>query len=430
MVFIKNYINIFLILIIIDFFSFRKLDKNFVSFTDDEEIITINSDNETEFVDAIEKLNEKGGTIFIDTPIINLNETTFIRISGSLSGGIIGIKQSNEEYPRINFNKENEALSGIIITGTNKFLEHIIVENAPFHGVSIIGNNNILDHVISRYNFGSGFAIRGDFNTLNYCYAYRNCGSSMYLINADGFQISGDINNVFNYCFAWDNSNSGFNYVKILNSTEFSFLHSGSWNNGNINVFTGNYDYENGSPLDKNLWTIQEIMKSDPSFISNYYNKKYNIDNAKLEGISVKEWISKVSPILDGNGFTFENINSSQSIDVKRNALYCVSFDHKAGGFIDNYNHRYNAYITNCVAFSNDINYKLPYIFSKWSNNWSWGSKNSDQLNKDVITKKPNNINTARRLFDSVRNQIVKAVYNNMFPDGVNFDSSINRLTE
>ena len=430
MVFIKNYINIFLILIIIDFFSCKKLDKNFVSFTDDEEIITINSDNESEFVDAIEKLNEKGGTIFIDTPILNLNETTFIRISGSLSGGIIGIKQSNEEYPRINFNKENEALSGIIITGSNKFLEYIIVENAPFHGVSILGNNNILDHVISRYNFGSGFDIRGDFNTLNYCYAYRNCGSSMHLINADGFQISGDINNVFNYCFAWDNSNSGFNYVKVLNSTELSFLHSGSWNNGNINVFTGNYDYENGSPLDKNLWTIQEIMKSDSSFISNYYNKKYNIDNAKLEGISVKEWISKVSPILDGNGFTFENINSSQSIDVKRNALYCVSFDHKAGGFIDNYNHKYNAYITNCVAFNNDINYKLPYFFSKWSNNWSWGSKNSDQLNKDVITKKPNNINTARRLFDSVRNQIVKAVYNNMFPDGVNFDSSINRLTE
>ena len=28
-----------------------------------------------------------------------------------------------------------------------------------------------------------------------------------------------------------------------------------------------------GSPLDKNLWTIQQIMESDESFVSNYYNK-------------------------------------------------------------------------------------------------------------------------------------------------------------
>ena len=30
----------------------------------------------------------------------------------------------------------------------------------------------------------------------------------------------------------------------------------GSWNNGNINAFIGIYDYDNGAPLDKNLWTI------------------------------------------------------------------------------------------------------------------------------------------------------------------------------
>ena len=428
MVFIKNYINIFLILIIIDFFSCKKIDKNFVSFTDDEEIITINSDNESEFVDAIEKLNEKGGTIFIDTPIINLNETTFIRISGSLSGGIIGIKQSNEEYPRINFNKENEALSGIIITGTNKFLEHIIVENAPFHGVSIIGNNNILDHVISRYNFGSGFDIRGDFNTLNYCYSYRNCGSNINFIYADGFQIAGEINNVFKYCYAWENSDSGFNYIRELNSSELSYLHSGSWNNGNVNVFTGKYDYDNGNPLDKNLWSIKEMIKSDPNFVSNYYNKKYNIDNVYINGVTVKEWIAKVGPRLDGNGFTFGNKNSSQSIDVKRNALYCVSFEQN-GGFIDNFNHKYNAYMTNCVAFNNAINYKLPYTFSKWINNWGWGSRDNDQLNK-VTTKKPSNTNTLENVFYSVRNQISKAISSNMFPDGIDFDNSINRIKE
>ena len=141
-----------------------------------------------------------------------------------------------------------------------------------------MGENNILDHVISRYNFGSGFDIRGDFNTLNYCYAYRNCGSSMYYVAADGFHVIGEVNNVLKYCFAWDNANSGFNYARVLNSSELSYLHSGSWNNGNIDVFTGRYDYDKGESLDKNLWTIQKIMESDPTFVSNYYNGKYNIE--------------------------------------------------------------------------------------------------------------------------------------------------------
>ena len=170
-------------------------------------------------------------------------------------------------------------------------------------------------------------------------------------------------------------------------------------------------------------------MESDESFVSNYYNKKYNIDNAYIGRNSVKEWIARISPILDGNGFTFGNQNSSQSIEVKRNALYCVVFDQKEGGFVDNYNHKYNAYMTNCVAFNNGINYRLPYTFSKWIDNWSWNSKNKDQLNK-VTTKKPSNENTAQRTFYSVREQIIKAVYANMFPDGVNFDNAILRLTE
>jgi len=37
--------------------------------------------------------------------------------------------------------------------------------------------------------------------------------------------------------------------------------------------------------------------------------------------VTVKEWIAKVGPRLDGNGFTFGNKNSSKSIDIKRNAL-------------------------------------------------------------------------------------------------------------
>ena len=428
---IQKIIFTFIFLIItLDLFSCKKIENNFRSFTDDEVIVTITSDNETQFSDAIDILNQKGGTILIDTPVINFMIVDTITITGQLPGGIIGIRQSNGEYPRINFLKKiNQKLFfGISILGSNKFIEYMIIENAPDNGISNMGTNNILDHVISRYNFGSGFGVYGDFNTLNYCYTYRNCDSNIHLVTSDGFNILGEINNIFNYCFAWDNANSGFNYVRLYNSSELSYLHSGCWNNGNVNVFTGKYDYDNGSPLDKKLWTIQEIMASDTSFVSNYYNKKYNIDKAYINEITVKEWVSKVDPKSEGNGFTYGNKNSSQSIEVKRNSLYCVAFDHKSGGFIDNFNHRYNAYITNCVSFKNGINYKLPFTFSKWADNWSWDSKNKDQLNNGITTKRPSNINTSQRSFYSVRDQIIKSVSANMFPDGVNFDNIITKL--
>ena len=424
-----NYI-VFFLLITFNLFSSKNLENSFISFTDDEEIATITSDDEAEFIDAIEQLNMNGGTIYIDTPVINLERRSSISLTGKLPGGIIGIRQSNGEYPRINFVNQyfEELLPGIVIYGSNKFIEYIIIENSPDDGISLLGDNNILDHVISRYNHGSGFNIYGDFNSLNYCYSYRNSDANAYLVTADGFHIFGELNNIFNYCFAWDNANSGFNYVRLFNSSELSYLHSGSWNNGNINVFTGLYDYYNGAPLDKNLWTIQQMMESDPNFVSNYYNKKFTIEHAEIDGIPAQEWVAKVKPKLDGNGFTFGNRNSSQSIDVKRNALYCVAFDNKEGGFIDNFNHRYNAYFRNCASFNNGINYKLPYYtFTKWVDNWSWESENKDQLNK-VTAKLPSNNNSLRNLFTSVMSQIETAVNANMFPDGVNFDYSINRL--
>ena len=358
-----------------------------------------------------------------------------ITISGGFPGGIIGIRQPNGEYPRIVANNDEVFFSGIYIDGSNKFLEYIIIENVLDNGVTINGDNNILDHIISRYNSGSGFAIYGNFNTFNYCYSYRNCGTNVLLIKADGFSIFGETNNVFNYCFAWDNSNSGFNYERINNSSELSFLHCGSWNNGNIFVFTGKYDYDSGNPLDKNLRTIQKIMENDPNFVSNYYNKKYSTDNAYLDGYTLEKWISQVRPILEGNGFTLGHRNNTQGIEVKRNLVYCIAFDHNAGGFIDNYIHRYNAFITNCVSFNNGINYKLPYTFTKWSNNWSWGTRNKDQIN-EAPTKNPNNnihpsnINTILKSIYTVRNQIIKAVISNMFPDGINFDNAINNLKE
>ena len=53
-------------------------------------------------------------------------------------------------------------------------------------------------------------------------------------------------------------------------------------------MFTGQYDYDNGYPLDTNLWTIQEIINSDENFVSNYYNKKYILIMLKYKDILLK----------------------------------------------------------------------------------------------------------------------------------------------
>ena len=66
-----------------------------------------------------------------------------------------------------------------------------------------------------------------------------------------------------------------------------------------------------------------------------------------------------MEPRMEGNGFTFGIRNSYQTIEVKRNSFYNVAFVHKSGGFIVNFNHKYNAFFTDCFSFNNNINYRL-----------------------------------------------------------------------
>ena len=155
-------------------------------------------------------------------------------------------------------------MAGIILIGSNKIINNIIIENAGTTGIYINGQKNTIDHVISRYNGQSGFYLSPecDLNTFNYCFSYRNFHFIENIIS-DGFTVEiGAINNVFNYCFAWENSVNGFGYYywdgKHKNG-ELIYSHSASWNNGNMNVFTGKYDFDNGKPLDKNMLTIQQL---------------------------------------------------------------------------------------------------------------------------------------------------------------------------
>ena len=437
--FMKNNYYVFLTIFFLNIIGTIFSIKNNELFSEEDIIYTIKTDNESEFRNAVEKLNNIGGIILIDTPIININLDLTIEIGGTIDGGIIGIKQINDEYPIINFKnvrdafKPNTISKGMIsITGTNKFLKYLIIEKSACYGINISGKKTTLDHIITRYNSFPGISLyNSEDTTLNYCYSYRNFGKYSYGELGAGFAIDlgTSINTIFNYCYAWDNSNDGFltfSHAQAKKLENLSLFHSACWNNGNLDIFTGKYDYDLGKPLDKNLWSIEDIINSDENFESNYKNKTFNINNAKIIGENVNEWIVKANGNIDGNGFEFGWKTASNIQNSQRIGDYLISFDNKNSGFINKNGQKCLASFTNNVGFNNNINYQLTLNFEKWSNNWSWGDTKNSQTELDF--KKPNNINSAQKLFYSVRDQMINTISSNKFNDNLSFDYAINNL--
>ena len=327
-------------------------------------------------------------------------------------------------------------ISGISHTGSNKLIKYLIIENAGTIGVYISGQKNTYDHVITRYNGQSGIYLSPEtnLNTFNYCYSYRNFHFLENRLVADGFTIEiGGISNTFNNCFAWENSQNGFGYYywdgKNKNG-ELTYTHSASWNNGNIDVFSGKYDFENGKQLDKNMWTIQQILKSDENFENNYNKRIFNLDDAEINSKPAYEYFDEYNKEDGGNGFNFGNEKNEQSSINKRVVDYCVSFDHKSKGFNSNRSKDFTGLFSNTVGFSNNMNFNLPYSLVKWSNNWGWDSKAEDIFDLDVYVKEPEDMKSSKKNFYAVRDQIMKAVYENKFPENINFDKVIKSLSE
>ena len=430
---------IFLFIFSLDCFLCRVVEKQ--SLSEEDVITTIKEDDESALRDALLILWKFGGIIYIDTPVINVKKQETLSIKGSFQGGIIGIKQENGEYPRLNFKEQRDTVTylympGLSLDGSNKLIQYLIIENAGTVGISINGQKNTIDHVITRYNGHSGIYLlpKSDSNNLNHCYSYRNFHFSENRLTADGFTVeNGGINNVFNYCFAWENSQNGFGYSywdgQSINGP-ITYSHSASWNNGNINVFSGKYDFDNGKKLDKNLWTIEQIMKSDENFEKNYNNKKFNLEDATINSKPAIEYFIQYDENNDANGFNLGNDKNDQSTTNVRTLDYCVAFANKLKGFNSNQSKNFNGFFTNCVGFNNNINYDLPYSFTKWSNNWSWGSEVDDQIDYDLETKIPSDIKSEKKKFNSIVTQIIKAVSANTFPENINFDKTIKSLKE
>ena len=411
--------------------------KNLLSFADAAEITTITSDSESKLKSAITTLNKSGGTIYINTPVINVSSTSTLKLSGTTKGGIVGVKQSDGSYPVIDFKKARDAGStarGFTISGSNLYMKNLVIQNAGDNGIWVSGAKNQLDHLITRYNNDSGIQLsdNADSNYLHHCYSYRNVDVATYGANADGFAPKlGATNTIFEYCYSWDNSDDGWDsYDKEGdNSASVTYKNSACWNNGNPDVFTGKYDYDNGKSLDTNLWTVQQLIASDSSFQSNYKNKKFSISKGKINGISATSWYAKAEEEMNGNGFKFGSKTTAQSTSVKRTADYSIAFDHKSKGFDNNNSKGCTGYITNCASFNNNINYQLPYTFAKWSNNWSWTPKESDQNQQSQTLKTPKDTVAATNAVYAIRDKIISNCANNKFGDSVNFDSTIKGLT-
>ena len=416
--------------------SFNLIGNKILSFAETDAISTITKDDESELCDAIKKLNKNGGTIYINTPVINISSKCQVQLSGSKAGGLVGVKQSNGQYPSLNFKKvrnEKKKLGGVRISGSNQFVKYLIIEFAGNKGIWITGYKNTVDHVISRYNDASGIQIShgADSNTINYAYCYRNCDVAGHGGGADGFSPKLTAkNNVFNYCYAWDNSDDGWDaFDKEGDATNSIVInHSACWNNGNVDIFTGKYDYDNGKPLDKNLWTIEQLIDSDKDFENNYKNKKFSYSNGKINGEKAEDWVNSAITEMNPNGFKFGSSLTPKDPSIIRSCDYCAAFDHSGKGFDNNNSQNCTGYFTNCVSFKNKINYQLPYTFAKWSNNWSWNAIKNEQRNMNEILKTPSNIQSAEKNFYSVRDQIIKTVEENKFPDTINFDKVIKGL--
>ena len=424
-------------LITFDSCSSKFLEGNLISFAASDAVATITTDSESDFLNAVKTLNSNGGTIYINTPVISISSTSTIKLTGTNAGGIVGMKLSDGTYPRLDFTKARDAGStarGITISGSNQFIKYLIIENSGDNGIWISGAKNTIDHVITRYNNDSGIQLSDGAvdNVVNYSYSYRNCDVNNYGANADGFAPKlGASGTVFNYCYSWDNSDDGWDSYDYEgdNSATVTYLHCACWNNGNPDVFTGKYDYDSGKSLDKNMWSVQQLIASDSNFENNYKNKKFSIDNGKIAGTSASSWVSKAQSEMNGNGFKFGSKTTPQNPSVVRTADFSVAFDHKSKGFDNNNSQKCTGYISNCVSFNNKINYQLPYTFAKWENNWSWGATSKEQNSMNEKLNTPSNTNNAQKSFYSVRDQIVKAVYANTFPDNINFDSAIKSLS-
>lgn len=348
-------------------------------------------------IDAAEAAG--GGKVYVSGTKIDCTAQLTLNTS-SANVQIIGVKNSNGTYPKLDFTSfrssyigksTSDSQVGVRITGSKYTIENLIIEKAPDNGIQIKGtkaSNNTVSNCIVRYNNDAGLQITGGAsnNKIQYVCSYRNCDVYTLGGNADGFapKLATGSGNTFYCCYAWDNSDDGWDsYDKTDGlSPDLSYEECATWNNGNPDVFTGKYDFNNGKALDTNLLLVELIMAKDSSFASNYSKGSFSLPTSSF--VATSDGTLSLSNWTGGNyggnpnGFKFGSVNTTSS--CVRTVKNCLSFNHTKKGF-DNNNSSCTAYFTNTVAFDNGYNYAIqPFTLKSFTGVVSFSGSSSDKL--------------------------------------------------
>ncbi len=395
-------------------------------------------------VSAISKAEQAGGgKVYVKgTSISCTGQIALSKTNAKVE--IIGVQNSDGSYPVLDFNSflqsyigkaTSDSAVGIRISGSYYTIKNLIVQKAPDNGIQIKGTSaghNTVSNVVTRYNNDAGLQITAGAysNKIEYVSSYRNCDVYTLGGNADGFapKLGAGAGNSFYCCYAWDNSDDGWDsFDKSGDVTpDITYTQCACWNNGNPDVFTGKYDYDNGNALDTNLLLVQLIMKKDSSFASNYANKKFSLPTSNfivtnVGTISISSWTGSN---YDGNPNGFKMGSAYSTSSATRVFSHCLAFDNAKKGF-DNNNSSVTGSFSNCVAFDNGYNYYIqPLSIKTWTNIYGFSGASSDKLpsGKSVTTPSSSNQSTIRSKVNSTKNSIISTCKSNGIPGAVYFN--------
>ena len=207
---------------------------------------------------------------------------------------------------------------------------------------------------------------------------------------------------------------------------DISYTYCAVWNNGNPDVFTGKYDFDNGNSLDENLLLVQLIEAQDSSFATNYANGQFSLPtNSFIQTdagtISLSAWTGSS---YDGNPNGFKLGSAYSNSSATRTLSYCLAFDESKKGF-DNNNSSVTGNFNHCIAFDNGYNYYIqPLTITGWSAVYSFSGTSSDKLPSgySVSTPSTSTQSSIRSTVESTKNAIIASCQANKIPGKVTFN--------
>ena len=232
--------------------------------------------------------------------------------------------------------------------------------------------------------------------------------------------------NTFYNCRAWENGDDGWDsYDRDGLIPDLSYEECACWHNGEVDIFTGEYDWRQGNPLDKNLIYVKAILDNDPGFETRYNNGEITSwPQLTLNYFGVSRTYSSMYSDWGGNpnGFKFGSVNSTSA--CYRYIKNCLAFDHAAKGFDQN-NGACTFDLENTVSFDNQRNYVMEKMkVSSAKNAVGFSGASSDSLPSGMSVTKPSTSvqSSIRTEVDSKVKYILDCVSNDRVPGEVLFN--------